>query len=117
MATLAEPQTASADDTFREEVRSFLAENFPPELKNKGNALASVEGPTQEGPAEKAWREAMGARGWGVPTWPKEYGGGGLTRKQAAILTEEMAKAGAYNPIGGMGVMMFGPTLLEYGSE
>jgi alkylation response protein AidB-like acyl-CoA dehydrogenase len=117
MATLAEPQQASTDDAFREEVRTFIAQNFPPELKGKGNALASVEGPTQEGPAEKAWREAMGERGWGVPTWPKEYGGGGLTRKQAHILNEEMARAGAYNPIGGMGVMMFGPTLLEYGSE
>lgn len=117
MATLAEPKEASADDTFREEVKAFLAENFPPELKGKGNALATVEGPTREGPAEKAWREAMGTRGWGVPTWPKEYGGGGLSRKQAAILNEEMAKAGAYNPIGGMGVMMFGPTLLEFGNE
>jgi alkylation response protein AidB-like acyl-CoA dehydrogenase len=28
-----------------------------------------------------------------------------------------MNRIGAWNPIGGMGVMMFGPTLLEYGSE
>ena len=28
-----------------------------------------------------------------------------------------MAAIGAWNPIGGMGTMMFGPTLLEYGSE
>jgi alkylation response protein AidB-like acyl-CoA dehydrogenase len=117
MATLAEPREAGTDDAFREEVRDFLAKNFPPELKGKGNALASVEGPTKESPAEKAWREAMGEKGWGVPTWPKEYGGGGLSKKQARVLQEEMARAGAYNPIGGMGVMMFGPTLLEYGSE
>ncbi len=117
MATLAEPKDVSTEDAFREEVRTFLAENFPPELKGKGNALASVEGPTAETELQKQWREAMGARGWGTPTWPKEYGGGGLNKKQARILQEEMAKAGAYNPIGGMGVMMFGPTLLEYGSE
>ncbi|MCT2558944.1 acyl-CoA dehydrogenase family protein [Tsuneonella sp. YG55] len=117
MATLAEPKEANADEAFREEVRAFLAESFPPELKGKGNALASVEGPTKETELQKKWREAMGSRGWGTPTWPKEYGGGGLTKKQARILQEEMAKAGAYNPIGGMGVMMFGPTLLEYGSE
>jgi len=116
MATLAEPK-ADTDEAFREEVREFLAQHFPSELKGKGNALATVEGPTKEGPAEKAWREAMGERGWGVPTWPREYGGGGLSKKQARILQEEMAKAGAWNPIGGMGVMMFGPTLLEYGSE
>ena len=117
MATQTELQPADTTDAFREEVRQFLADNFPEELKGKGNALAGVEGPTVETEPQRKWREAMGARGWGTPTWPKEYGGGGLNRKQAAILNEELAKAGAYNPIGGMGVMMFGPTLLEYGSE
>ncbi|MCV0383595.1 MAG: acyl-CoA dehydrogenase family protein [Erythrobacter sp.] len=104
-------------EAFREEVRQFVAQNFPEELKNTGSAMSAVEGPDEETPAQQSWREAMGQRGWGVPTWPREYGGGGLTRKQVAILNEELAKAGAYNPIGGMGVMMFGPTLLEYGSE
>ena len=117
MATQPEIDTQSEEAVFREEARQFLSENFPPELKGKSNALSSVEGPTQESDAQRRWREAMGERGWGTPTWPKEYGGGGLTRKQAAILNEEMAKVGAFNPIGGMGVMMFGPTLLEYGSE
>ncbi|RJX71176.1 acyl-CoA dehydrogenase [Tsuneonella suprasediminis] len=117
MATLADAPAAGTDDAFREEVRAFLAENFAPELKGNNNALSAVEGPGTETPAQKKWREAMGERGWGTPTWPKEYGGGGLSRAQAKILTEEMMKAGAWNPIGGMGVMMFGPTLLEYGSE
>jgi alkylation response protein AidB-like acyl-CoA dehydrogenase len=116
MATQA-AQAIDTDKAFREEVKAFLAANFPPELKGKSNALASVEGPTNESPAQRAWREAMGGRGWGTPTWPKEYGGGGLTRRQARILDEEMARVGAFNPIGGMGVMMFGPTLLEFGSE
>ena len=117
MATLAEPRTTDSDEAFRDEVKAFLAEHFPSELKGKSNALASVEGPTDETAAQTSWREAMGNRGWGTPTWPKEYGGGGLTKKQARILDEEMAKVGAFNPIGGMGVMMFGPTLLEFGSE
>jgi alkylation response protein AidB-like acyl-CoA dehydrogenase len=52
-----------------------------------------------------------------VPTWPKVYGGGGLSAAEAKVLGEEMAAIGAANPIGGMGVMMFGPTLLEYGNE
>ncbi|AKM07881.1 acyl-CoA dehydrogenase family protein [Pelagerythrobacter marensis] len=117
MATQPDVKAPDADDAFREEVRQFLAANFPPELKGKGNALASVEGPAQESDAQRKWREAMGERGWGTPTWPREYGGGGLPRRQARILDEEMGRVGAYNPIGGMGVMMFGPTLLEYGSE
>ena len=59
----------------------------------------------------------MGDRGWGTPTWPKKYGGGGLNKRQARVLEEELAGAGAFNPIGGMGVMMLGPTLLEFGNE
>lgn len=110
-------QHADSDDAFREQVRSFLTSHFPPELKGKSNALSGVEGPADESPAEQSWRQAMGERGWGTPTWPKKYGGGGLSKKQARILDEELARIGAFNPIGGMGVMMFGPTLLEYGSE
>ena len=117
MATQIEPATHTDEDAFRAEVQQFLADNFPAELKGQSNALAGVDGPTNETPAQTKWREAVGARGWGTPTWPKEYGGGGLTKAQAKIIDQEFAKAGAYNPIGGMGVMMFGPTLLEYGNE
>ena len=52
-----------------------------------------------------------------MPTWPTQYGGGGLTAAQVKVLAEEMTRVGAFNPIGGMGVMMLGPTLLEYGDE
>ncbi|MEC8179700.1 MAG: acyl-CoA dehydrogenase family protein, partial [Pseudomonadota bacterium] len=117
MASVAEPEAKADLDAFREEVRAFLAENFPSELRGKNNILSSVEEAGEESPAEKAWRLAMGEKGWGTPTWPKEYGGGGLTKKQARALEEEMAKVGAWNPIGGMGVMMLGPTLLEFASE
>ena len=52
-----------------------------------------------------------------VPTWPAHLGGGGLTAAEARVLFEEMGRIGAPNPIGGMGVIMFGPTLLEYGND
>jgi alkylation response protein AidB-like acyl-CoA dehydrogenase len=102
---------------FRAEARAWLAANFPSSLKGRDNGMSAVEGPTEEDAEQRAWRIAMGAKGWGVPTWPREYGGGGLSRAEARVLQEEMARVGAWNPIGGMGVMMFGPTLLEYGSE
>jgi alkylation response protein AidB-like acyl-CoA dehydrogenase len=119
MATLAEPDTRTDPlDAFRQEARAWIAENFPKALRGGGNALAStIEGGDAPGADEEAWRIAMGKKGWGVPTWPKEYGGGGLSRPEARVLQEELGRAGAYNPIGGMGVMMFGPTLLEYGSD
>ena len=117
MPTQLEPDVQTSEDAFRTEVRQFLAANFPDELRGTGNMLAGLDGPTNETPVQKKWREAVGERGWGTPTWPKEYGGGGLTKGQARIIEHEFAKVGAYNPIGGMGVMMFGPTLLEYGDE
>ncbi|MGI8840431.1 MAG: acyl-CoA dehydrogenase family protein [Caulobacteraceae bacterium] len=101
---------------FRAQVKAWLATNFPPSLKGRG-AIMLAEGRWPGGGEVKAWRAAMGERGWGVPTWPRAYGGGGLTGGQARILWQEMAAMEAWNPIGGMGVMMFGPTLLEYGSE
>ena len=41
----------------------------------------------------------MGAKGWATPTWPTEYGGGGLSAAQARVLQQEMARAGAFNPM------------------
>ena len=104
-------------EAFRSEAKAWLEANFPPGLKADPAAQLAAQGGGKESADAKAWREAMGAKGWGTPTWPAEYGGGGLTRQQARVLQEEMAKIGARNPIGGMGVMMFGPTLIEYGTE
>jgi alkylation response protein AidB-like acyl-CoA dehydrogenase len=106
-------------EAFRLEARSWLEENFPqePERRADGADGRDALGGMEERPDAKLWRERMGAKGWGTPTWPKQYGGGGLTRQEARVLAEEMARLGARNPIGGMGVSMFGPTLLEYGTE
>ncbi|HUB84486.1 MAG TPA: acyl-CoA dehydrogenase family protein [Rhizomicrobium sp.] len=103
-------------EAFRAEARAWLADNFPPSLKDVDVAMSVMSGGKPAGDA-LVWRDRMGAKGWGTPTWPSAYGGGGLTPAQARVLTQEMNRIGAKNPIGGMGVMMFGPTLLEYGSE
>jgi alkylation response protein AidB-like acyl-CoA dehydrogenase len=102
-------------ESFRAEARDWLKENFPASLANVDVAMSAMGGGKPSGDA-KLWTERMGAKGWGTPTWPKPYGGG-LSAAQARILTQEMNRIGAKNPIGGMGVMMFGPTLMEYGSE
>jgi len=113
----AQPLELDPKEAFRLEARQWLADNFPASLRGKENAMAAVEGGGSDSADAKAWKNAMAHKGWGVPTWPAEYGGGGLSPSFARILNEEMGRAGAWNPIGGMGVMMFGPTLLEYGSE
>jgi alkylation response protein AidB-like acyl-CoA dehydrogenase len=103
-------------DAFRTEAREWLEANFPPALKGKGGMMF-VEGREELSGDAATWKKRIGDKGWGVPTWPKAYGGGGLEPAQARVLQQEMARIGAWNPIGGMGVMMFGPTLLEYGNE
>jgi alkylation response protein AidB-like acyl-CoA dehydrogenase len=104
-------------EAFRKEVRDWVGANFPAELKGKANPMAREERGSPPTAAQEAWRKAVGEKGWGTPTWPKQYGGGGLSPAEARVIQGEFARAGAYNPIGGMGVMMFGPTLLEYGTE
>ena len=103
-------------EAFRGEARTWIETNFPAELKGKANPMMREEA-FKPSAAQEAWRIAMGEKGWGVPTWPAAYGGGGLSPAEGRVVQQELGRAGAYNPIGGMGVMMFGPTLLEYGTE
>src|SRR6201996_5104877 len=103
-------------EAFRAEARAWIEANFPASLKGKPNPMMREER-SNPSPDQEAWRKAMGDKGWGVPTWPSQYGGGGLSAAEGRVIQQELGRAGAYNPIGGMGVMMFGPTLLEYGTE
>jgi alkylation response protein AidB-like acyl-CoA dehydrogenase len=103
-------------DAFRADAKAWLEANFPASLKGK-SAMAYIEDANPDDSDVKAWTRAMGEKGWGVPTWPEQYGGGGLSPAEARVLQQEMNRIGAWNPVGGMGTMMFGPTLLEYGNE
>jgi alkylation response protein AidB-like acyl-CoA dehydrogenase len=105
-------------DAFRAEAREWLEANFPKSLAGDRAALeAAVISPAKPEGDLALWKTRMGEKGWGVPTWPKALGGGGLSSAEARVLAEEMGRIGAVNPIVGMGVNMFGPTLLEYGTE
>jgi alkylation response protein AidB-like acyl-CoA dehydrogenase len=103
-------------EDFRTEAAAWLQANFPASLSGKGQLAMSER--SSQGPDLAAWRKAIGEKGWATPTWPKPYGGGGLSPKQARVLTAEMGKIGAFNPLlFGMGVTMIGPTILDYGTE
>jgi|TARA_Y100000310_G_scaffold274578_2_gene290658 alkylation response protein AidB-like acyl-CoA dehydrogenase len=100
---------------FREEARAWLTENFPKSLA--GDGLAALDERQEDA---VTWRKRVGEKGWGTPTWPSEYGGGGLDHFEAKVLQEEMNAIGAVNPIAGltgMGVTMVGPTILDYGTD
>jgi alkylation response protein AidB-like acyl-CoA dehydrogenase len=106
-------------EAFRAQARDWIEANFPASLRGKANvAAAELDGGATAQGDLAVWKKAMAETGWSAPTWPKEYGGGGLSAQQGRILAQEMARAGAFNPMNvGMGITMLGPTILDYGTE
>ena len=111
----------SDDASFRTEVRAWLEATCPPEMREPIRSEADIcwggRNWTFESNAQRQWLEAMAARGWTVPDWPKDYGGGGLTPAEALVLKEEMAGIGARSPLMSFGISMLGPALLKFGTE
>ena len=111
---------AADPDAFRQEIREWLEENCPPEMRTPMKDDEIVWGGKREkfkNPASKVWLESMGERGYTAPTWPKEYGGAGLTKEQERILQQEMRRIKARQPLFSFGLWMFGPALLEFGNQ
>ncbi len=107
-------------DAFRAETRAWLDANCPPSMRTPMPEDEVVWGgrrATFKNPDSKLWLDRMAARGWTVPTWPKEYGGGGLSAAEARILEEEMRRMNCRPPLQSFGIWMLGPVLLEYGTE
>lgn len=107
-------------DTFREETRAWLESNCPLSMRTRMVPGEEVNGGRKRrstNPDAYLWLERMAERGWTAPTWPVEYGGGGLSPEAFGILVEELQRIKARPPLGGMGLTMIGPTLLEYGTE
>jgi len=98
-----------AQSEWRREVHAFLQEEAP------GVADTDPLAPDQGGRL-KGWRQKLVARGWIAPAWPREYGGAGLSVVEQFILNEEFAEARAPQ-MGGGGVGMLGPTLIQFGTE
>ena len=108
-------------DAFRMETRAWLEENCPVEMredmKSFDDACWGGRNYVFASDAQKTWLERMVAKGWTVPTWPKEYGGAGLSRKEEIILLKEMRRINARSPLSSFGIWMLGPALLKFGTE
>ena len=99
------------DRAFRQEVRGFLAEALPADLRRK-----MVERRHLVKDDIVRWQRIMNARGWAVPSWPVEWGGQPWTPTQRYIFQEEMALAHA--PEGSpFNVNMIGPVIAKFGTE
>jgi len=107
-------------ETFRRETREWLSKNCPASLVGRettpfdgcwGGRKAAME------PDERLWLERMVEKRWTAPTWPVEYGGGGLSPDQARVVREERTAARIPPPLVGFGLTMIGPALLAFGSD
>lgn len=101
---------------FREETRDWLQANCPESMRNRSFHWEDAHEVYSTDDAKK-WLSVMAERGWTAPAWPKEYGGGGLSKEEQVVLAQEMSQIKAVAPSAGMGLAMIGPTLLELGTE
>lgn len=108
-------------ETFQSETRAWLEENCPASMRTPlltdVNACWGGRNFKFESEDQKTWLDRMAARGWTVPTWPKEYGGAGLSGEEAKILAAEMRRIKARSPLTSFGIWMLGPALLKFGNE
>jgi alkylation response protein AidB-like acyl-CoA dehydrogenase len=99
---------ALSDDEFRLTIRKFVEENYPPEMRNPQHRLHWTEA--------SPWYMKLSAKGWLAPSWPREYGGMGLSAAKQLLFVEEFERHGvARSP--DHGLVLLGPLLIRYGTE
>ena len=97
-----------SDDDFRMTVRTWIEQNYPPELRNPPKRLHWSEC--------GVWYKRLAAKGWLCPAWPKEYGGMGLTPAKQLIMIEELERHGCARTVD-QGVLMVGPLIYARGNQ
>ena len=98
------------DLAFQKEVRDFIAENYPAELRGKQD-----EGEELSKEDFLAWHKVLYEKGWVAPAWPVEYGGTGWTPTQRFIFSEETARADCIRLLP-FGLSMVGPVIYTFGT-
>ena len=102
----------SADElAFRDEVRSFLAEKYPDDLRRKQDKALEWSRDDQI-----RWQKILYQQGWAALNWPVEYGGTGWSVIQKYIFANELAQANAPDMLP-FGVKMVAPVIYTFGNE
>ena len=101
---------SSEDAAFRDEVRAFIAENYPQEMR--------VPNPETDLTKEQMllWHRILHRKGWIAPLWPKEHGGPGWSITQRFLFEQETSRAGTLPPLA-FSVTMVGPVIYTFGNE
>ncbi len=101
-------------DAFRAELRAWLEANLPDDLR-RSNAATMPE--HVRVPRLRAWQHQLADARWVGITWPSEYGGRDAGIAEQVAYVEEMARAGAPEVIGNLGLGILGPPLIAYGTD
>jgi alkylation response protein AidB-like acyl-CoA dehydrogenase len=107
---------SAEDEAFREEARAWLTDK----LEGEFSVVRGRGGPGDEHSLfdeRLAWERALGAAGWTGISWPKEYGGRGLSLTQQVIFYEEYARAEGPGRVGIVNEGLLGPTIIAFGNE
>ena len=104
-------QFTAEEEAFRLEVREFVRQHLPADIKRKVELGLRLEHQDYV-----TWFRILEARGWLTPSWPKEHGGPGWTHVQKYIFDEETLLGGAPRIIAS-GIQMLGPVLIAFGTE
>jgi len=102
---------SSADDAFRNEVRTFIRGHLPPDI-----ALDVHHWFNPQLANYRRWQRILSEHGWGAPHWPKEYGGTDWSPVRKHIFMQELYAADAPDA-GWQGMFMLAPVLIEFGSQ
>src|SRR5215475_9838672 len=102
--------------SFRDEVRTWLSRNLPADWSDRMRVGSDVPRP-EVYQFLRVWQRKMYDAGFMGLTWPKEYGGRGLTFMEEMILQEEIALAKAPPVLNILAIGMAGPTIIAYGTE
>lgn len=101
-----------AELAFRQDVRSWIAENLSEELREAARLAGSV---FVDKHYALEWQRRLATRGWAAPAWPPEFGGPGWDETQRHIFAEECRRAGT-PAIAPMGLRMVAPCIMAYGT-
>jgi len=105
-------------EEFRGEIRQWLRDNLPAgwvDAYERGERFEMD--PEAKKEFNAGWPAKLYAGGWICATWPREYGGKGLTTMQGVVLAEEFARVKAPLRADFFGDTLVGPTILQWGSE
>ncbi|WP_431876594.1 acyl-CoA dehydrogenase family protein [Amycolatopsis sacchari] len=94
---------------FREEARTWLADNVPRQQ------LASFD--TRDGfEQHRQWEAKLAEARWSVVSWPREFGGREASLLEWVLFEEEYYAAGAPGRVSQNGIFMLAPTLFSHGT-